>query len=81
VSCRYAKCRVVFIVMLNVIMLSVAMLNVVILSVVMLSVETSGQQLSMFSNFPWQNKLERLSLASFLHSVTFSDVLLDVLHV
>ncbi len=61
VSCRYAKCHILFIVMLNVIMLSVAMLNVIILSVVMLSVEAPGQLLAMFSNFPWQIKLEFVS--------------------
>jgi len=32
--CRYAKCRILFIVMLNTIIMSVVMLNVIMLSVV-----------------------------------------------
>jgi hypothetical protein len=37
-QCRYAKCRDLFIIMLNVIMLIVVMLNVIMLSVIMLNV-------------------------------------------
>jgi hypothetical protein len=64
---HYAKCRVLFTIMLNVIMLSVAMMNVIMLSVAMLNVIMLSVAMlnAIMLSVMAPNKLEGLSLACF----------------